>query len=198
MAREKRQFPDYPSDGKIGIDLSTTYLDPAKANGAGLTGTYLPHTPGERVSTSNNGQYVFALAISTISCFNAVIFGPYGDSANNVYIGGTLGVMPRYGAVPITTTNAAAQGYNMVGIAQTSIDSARYGWIGLNGMLQCNLAVGTNPKLPLYTTSTAGTLGNTTVSAGFVVGIVANTSATSASSPMCFVNWPHLMTSNPV
>jgi hypothetical protein len=40
----------------------------------------------------------------------------------------------------------------------------------------------------LYTTSTAGALDDTTVSAGFIQGIVANTSATSASAPFCMVN----------
>jgi hypothetical protein len=65
-------------------------------------------------------------------------------------------------------------------------------------MLQVNLLVGCNPKVPLYTTSTAGALDDTTVSAGFIQGIVANTSATSASAPFCMVNNAGLMPSNPV
>jgi hypothetical protein len=95
---------------------------------------------------------------------------------------------PVMRAVPVTTTNAAALGFNMVGFAQTAIASSYYGWVGLNGMLQVNLLVGCNPKVPLYTTSTAGSLDDTTVSAGFIQGIVANTSATSASAPFCMVN----------
>jgi len=101
-------------------------------------------------------------------------------------------------AVPVTTTNAAALGYNMVGFAQTAIASSYYGWVGLNGLLQVNLLVACQPKVPLYTTSTPGALDDATVSAGYIQGIVANTSATSASSIYCMVNNAGLMTSNPV
>ena len=136
---------------------------------AGSTSLF-PVTPGCRVNTSNNGVYIFVRAESTIAAFDAVI----------------------------TTTNAAALGFNMVGFAQTAIASSYYGWVGLNGLLQVNLLVGCNPKVPLYTTATAGSLDDTTVSAGFIQGIVANTSATSASAPYCMVNNAGLMPSNPV
>jgi hypothetical protein len=56
------------------------------------------------------------------------------------------------------------------------------------------LLIACNPKVPLYTTGTAGKLDDTTVSAGFIQGIVANTSATSASAPYCMVNNAGLMT----
>lgn len=175
---------DYVIDGKIGIDLTATYA----STSAGSTALW-PATPGETVSTSQNGRYIFARAESDISQYMAVIFSTYGDSAS---------LTPVLRAVPITTTNAAALGYNMVGFAQTSIASSYYGWIAINGVVRVNLLIACNPKVPLYTTATAGSLDDTTVSAGYVVGVVASTSATSASAPYCVASWPHLITSNPV
>jgi len=175
---------DYITDGKIGVDLTATYA----STSAGST-TLFPVTPGTRVNTTNNGVYVFARAESTINQFDAVIMSTYADSASST---------PVLRAVPVTTTNAAALGYNMVGFAQTAIASSYYGWIGINGVLQVNLLVACQPKVPLYTTSTAGKLDDTTVSAGYIQGIVANTSAASASAPFCVVNNAGLMTSNPV
>lgn len=176
---------DYVIDGKIGIDLTATYA----STSAGSTSLW-PVTPGTQVNTSNNGRYIFARAESDISQFDCVIFSTYGDSAS---------LTPVIRAVPITTTNAAALGYSMVGFAQTSIASANWGWIALNGTnLRVNCLIACNPKVPLYTTATAGKLDDTTVSAGYIQGIVANTSATSASAPYCIINNPGLVTSNPV
>lgn len=175
---------DYVTDGKIGIDLTATYA----STSAGST-TMFPVTVGTQVSTSNNGRYIFARAESDIAAFDCVVFSTYADSAS---------LTPILRAVPITTTNAAALGYSMVGFAQNAITSSYYGWIGLNGNLRVKLLIGCNPKVPLYTTATAGSLDDTTVSAGYIQGIVANTSATSASAPFCIINNPGLVTSNPV
>lgn len=177
-------MPDFVTDGKIGIDLTATY-----ASTSAGSSVLWPVSPGTQVQTSNNGRYIFARAESDISQFDCVIFSTYADSASQT---------PILRAVPITTTNAAALGYSMVGFAQTSIASSYYGWIALNGTVRVNLLVGCNPKVPLYTTATAGKLDDTTVSAGYIQGIVANTSATSASAPFCIINNPGLVTSNPV
>ena len=177
-------MPDYVTDGKIGIDLTATYA----STSAGSTSLF-PVTPGSRVTTSNNGVYMFVRAESDIAAYDAVIMSTFADSAS---------LTPVMRAVPVTTTNAAALGYNMVGFAQNAIASSYYGWVGINGLLKVNLLVACNPKVPLYTTSTAGKLDDTTVSAGYIQGIVANTSATSASAPYCMVNNAGLMTSNPV
>jgi hypothetical protein len=177
-------MPDYVTDGKIGIDLTATYA----STSAGSTSLF-PVTPGSRVTTSNNGVYMFVRAESDIAAYDAVIMSTFADSAS---------LTPVMRAVPVTTTNAAALGYNMVGFAQNAIASSYYGWVGINGLLKVNLLIACNPKVPLYTTSTAGKLDDTTVSAGYIQGVVANTSATSASAPYCMVNNAGLMTSNPV
>jgi len=175
---------DYVTDGKIGIDLTATYA----STSAGSTSLF-PVTPGSRVTTSNNGVYMFVRAESDIAAYDAVIMSTFADSAS---------LTPVMRAVPVTTTNAAALGYNMVGFAQNAIASSYYGWVGINGLLKVSLLIACNPKVPLYTTSTAGKLDDTTVSAGYIQGIVATTSATSASAPYCMVNNAGLMTSNPV
>ncbi len=176
---------DYVTDGKIGVDLTAVYASAS----AGSTSVW-PVTPGTTVMTSNNGRYIFARAESDISQFDAVVFSTFADSAS---------LTPIVRAVPVTTTNAAALGYPMMGVAQTSIASANWGWIALNGNnLRVNALVSCNPKVPLYTTATAGKLDDTTVSAGYVQGIVLNTSATSASAPFCIFNNAGLVTSNPV
>ena len=175
---------DYVTDGKIGIDLTATYA----STSAGSTSLF-PVTPGSRVTTSNNGVYMFVRAESDIAAYDAVIMSTFADSAS---------LTPVMRAVPVTTTNAAALGYNMVGFAQNAIASSYYGWVGINGLLKVNLLIACNPKVPLYTTATAGKLDDTTVSAGYIQGVVANTSATSASAPYCMVNNAGLMTSNPV
>src|SRR6266436_3847247 len=164
-------MPDYVIDGHIGIDLTATYA----STSVGSTNT-LPATPGTIVSTSNNGRYIFARAASTVNQYDCVVAGPYGDSAS---------LTPTVSFVPITTTNAAAQGYNMVAFAQVAVASAYWGWFCVNGMPRVNLLIACNPKVPLYTTATAGSLDDTTVSAGYIQGLTANTSATSASAPFC-------------
>lgn len=176
---------DFTTNGQIGIDLTATYASVS----AGTTSGFPPAAPGATVHTSNNGRYMFVRAESDIAQYNAVVISSFSDSAS-------LTPIPR--AVPVTTTNAAALGYPPVGFAQVAIASSYYGWVCMNGTPRVNVAAGTNPKLPLYTTATAGTLSNTTVSAGYIQGIVAMTSAASASSPVCFANNVGLMTSNPV
>lgn len=179
---------DYVTDGKLGIDLTNTY---ASTSAASITP--LPVAPGTTVMTTSNGRYIFARAESEIAAYDVVVFSSYADSNS---------LAPIIRAVPITTANAApsgAAGPTQVGIAQNAITSGQYGWIALNGQnLRCNVLIGCNPKVPLYTTATAGKLDDTTVSSGYIQGIVLNTSATSASAPYCVMNNAGLMTSNPV
>ncbi len=165
---------DFVTQGMLGVDLTATF-----ASASAGSSVPLPFKPGTRVTVSNNGIAMFARAESTITQYDCVVFSTYADSASATAI-------PR--ACPITTTNVAALGWPMVGFAQVAIASAYYGWIHLGGTPRVNLLVSCNPKVPLYTTATAGSLDDTTVSAGLIQGLVANTSATSASAPYCMAN----------
>lgn len=170
---------DFPIDGKIGIDLTAVYA----STSAGSLST-MPARPGDRVHTTNGGVYQFARCASDTAQYNAVIFSNYGDSAS---------LTPTVSFVPVTTTNAAALGWNEIGFCQNSVASSYYTWVAMNGSnIRCTLLIGCNPKVLLYTTATAGSLDDTTVSAGVIVGVVANTSATSASAPYVTANWPHV------
>ena len=173
-------MPDYVTDGKIGVDLTAIY-----ASTSAGSSTQWPAMPGDKVLGSNNSTYMFARAESTIAAYDCVIFSTYADSA---------GTTPYPRAVPITTSNAASLGWAPVGFAQTAITSAYYGWIAMEGTrLKVNCLIAAQPKVPMYTTSTAGSLDDATVSAGYLVGVVLNTSATSASAPLAMIQNAHTL-----
>jgi hypothetical protein len=94
--------------------------------------------------------------------------------------------------VPLTTTNSA--GSKAVGFAQVSIASAYYGWVQLGGKPRVSVAAACEPSVPLFTTATAGVLDDATVTGGLVAGIVATTSAASASAVTCIAGYPHVAT----
>ena len=166
---------DYVTDGKIGIDLTAVYA----STSAGSV-TVMPARPGDRVCTSNGGDYMFARCQSDCAQFDVVVFSPYGDSASQT---------PTQAFVPITTTNGQGVGCSGVGIVQVSVASSYYCWVALGGTnLRCNALIAAQPKVQLYTTSTAGKVDDATVSAGYLPGLVLNTSATSASAPYCMAS----------
>lgn len=170
-------------DGRIGVDLTVVWAS------ASAGAPVCPYNPGETVRASNGSIYMFARCASDTSQYDTVIFSSYGASAS---------LTPTQQFVPITTTNAAATGYNAIGFCQNSVASSYSTWVCMTGQPRVNALIACNPKVPLYTTATAGKLDDTTVSAGYVVGVVLNTSATSASAPYAMAQWPHLITSNPV
>lgn len=179
---------DYVTDGKIGIDLTATYA--STSAGSALQ---MPARPGDRVFTNNHGCYVFTRAQSDITQFNLVAFGAFAASATST----DATVMPTVAAVPATTTNATVGGvasFGMLGIAQTSIASSYYGWVALSGTaLRCTALIACQPKVPLYTTGTAGSVDDATVSSGYIEGLYVITSATSASAPWCVANYPKIV-----
>ena len=129
---------------------------------------------GTTVNLSDGGQAVYVRAASTVATYAAV----------SVLVDNTV--------VPLTTTNSA--GSKAVGFAQTSIASAYYGWVQLGGKPRVSVLVGCQPNVPLFTTSTAGSLDDATVTAGLVAGLVATTSAASASAVTCIAGYPHVLT----
>lgn len=166
---------DYVTDGKIGIDLTAIYASAS----AGSTSLY-PANPGDTVFGSNNSEYMFVRAESTIAQYDLVAIATFADSASSTAI-------PR--AVPASIAGmagAGVTGYGPLAIAQVAITSAYYGWVALNGTrLRVNALIACEPKVPLYCTSTAGSVDDTTVTAAMIQGLTLNTSATSASAPFC-------------
>jgi len=129
---------------------------------------------GTTVNLDDGGQAVYVQAASTVATYMAV----------SVLVNNTV--------VPLTTTNSASS--KAVGFAQTSIASAYYGWVQLGGKPRVNVLIGCQPNVPLFTTATAGSLDDATVTAGLVAGLVATTSAASASAPTCIAGYVHVLT----
>jgi hypothetical protein len=140
----------------------------------GYTDTTAQFNVGTTVNLDDGGQAVYVQAASTVSTYMAV----------SVRVDNTV--------VPLTTTNSANS--KVIGFAQTSIASAYYGWVQVGGKPRVNVLIACQPNVPLFTTATAGSLDDATVTAGLVAGLVATTSAASASAPTCVAGYPHVWT----
>ena len=140
----------------------------------GYTDTTAQFNLGTTVNLDDGGQAVYVKAASTVATYSAVA----------VQVDNTV--------VPLTTTNSASS--KAVGFAQVSIASAYYGWVQLGGKPRVNVLAACEPNVPLYTTSTAGSLDDAVVSGGLVAGLVATTSAASASAVTCIAGYVHVAT----
>ena len=144
----------------------------------GVALDYTDTTPsfatGTTVNLNDGGQAVYVQAASTVSTYMAV----------SVRVDNTV--------VPLTTTNSANS--KAIGFAQVSIASASYGWVQIGGKPRVTVATACQPNVPLFTTATAGVLDDATVTAGLVAGLVATTSAASASAVSCIAGYPHVLT----
>lgn len=126
---------------------------------------------GTMVQASDGSLAMYVQATSTIAQYNFVIIINTSSAAG-----------ASIGCVPVTTTNAATS--QRLAVAQTAIASSSYGWVYLSGNnLRGMCAVACEPAVPLYTTATAGVLDDAKVTAGYCLGVVAMSSATSASAP---------------
>ena len=114
-------------------------------------------------------------ATSTIAQYDAVIIINTSSAAG-----------ASIGCVPVTTTNALTS--QRLAFAQTAITSGDYGWVATKGNnLRVRTLIAAQPAVPLFTTATAGSLDDATVTAGYCLGVVLMSSATSASAPPCVV-----------
>jgi len=130
---------------------------------------------GTVVNTSDGGQAVYVRATSTIAQYDACII-----------INTSSATGASIGCVPVTTTNALTS--QRLAFAQTAIASASYGWVQTSGNeIRVNTLIACQPSVPLFTTATAGSLDDTTVTAGYCLGVVLRSSATSASAPPAVV-----------
>ena len=132
-------------------------------------------TLGTVVNTSDGGEAMYVQATSTIAQYDACII-----------INTSSASSPTIGCVPVTTTNALTS--QRLAFAQTAITSAYYGWVQTSGNnIRIKSLVACQPAVPLYTTATAGSLDDAIVTAGYCLGVVLMSSATSASAPLAVV-----------
>jgi len=114
------------------------------------------------------------------------------DGGQAMYVKASTSALSTYAACSIgvngvttmlTTTNAGDS--PRVGFAQTSIGTSKYGWVQLGGQVLVNLAANCDDNVPLFTTSTAGVLDDTTVTAGYIMGLVNTRTISNATAPTC-------------
>lgn len=140
-----------------------------------LAGTNPPMKVGTIVLATDGSEYMMVQAVSTVAQFDACVI-----------INTSSAVGASIGVVPVSTSNALKS--QRICFAQTAITSLDYGWVALKGNnIRINSLIATQPALPLYTTATAGSLSNTVVTAGYCLGVVLMSSATSASAPPAVV-----------
>lgn len=125
---------------------------------------------GTIVTNGDGSEMMYVIATKTINQYDAVIIINSSSAA-----GATIGVVPCSTAVAATSPRLA--------LAQTAMAINTYGWVYTKGNnLRCNVLIACEPAVPLYTTTTAGQLDDAVVSAGYCAGIVAMSSAASASA----------------
>lgn len=155
----------FPISGRAGINLTATYL----------SGTTPPFSVGIQTELSDGGAAMFVQATSTIAQYDACII-----------INTSSAVGASVGCVPVTTTNALTS--QRLAFAQVAITSGDYGWVYTRGHnLRVKTLIACQPAVPLYTTGTAGSLDDAVVTAGYCLGVVLMSSATSASAPPAVV-----------
>lgn len=137
---------------------------------------------GTTVTASDGSIAMYVQATSTIAQFDACII-----------INTSSATGASLGCVPVTTTNALTS--QRLAFAQTAITSGSYGWVYLSGNnLRVKALIACQPAVPLFTTATAGSLDDTTVTAGYCLGVVLMSSATSASAPPAVVGFAVIRT----
>lgn len=111
------------------------------------------------------------------------------DGGQAMYVKASTSALSTYAAVSIgmngiatmlTTTNGATS--PRVGFAQVSVATSAYGWVQLGGQVLVNCAAQCAPNVPLFTTSTAGVLDDATVTAGYIMGLIATNTISNATA----------------
>ena len=137
---------------------------------------------GTTVTATDGSIAMYVQATSTIAQYDACVI-----------INTSSATGASIGCVPVTTTNALTS--QRLAFAQTAIASGSYGWVYLSGNnLRVKTLIACQPAVPLYTTATAGSLDDTIVTAGYCLGVVLMTSATSASAPPAVVGFAVIRT----
>lgn len=136
---------------------------------------------GTVVKTDDGGEAVYVQATSGVSTYNAVVI-------NVDYTAQSLS------AAEVTDGNAT--GSREVAWAQTSIASGSFGWVQKSGRPKGKLAANAADRVPLFATTTTGTLDDATVSAAFLAGVVSKTTIATATAVTLlvpngalFMNW---------
>lgn len=125
---------------------------------------------GTIVQNGDGSEMIYVTATKTVNQYDAVLIINSSSAS-----GASIGVVPCSTAAAATSPRLA--------IAQTAMGINTYGWVYTKGNnLRCNVAAACEPAVPLFTTTTAGVLDDATVSGGYCAGLIAMSSAASASA----------------
>ena len=145
--------------GVLGVDLDNTY------SSAGA----LPFAQGEPVATKN-GRAILGRAVSGIAQYSLVAYAPSSAGAS--------------ASVDVFLASAANVSGTLLAVAQTSVNSAEYGWFHIEshkeGRIRCGVA---ETGVPLFLTTTGGQIDDALVSGKALAGLWILESVTSASAP---------------
>ena len=173
MATPPITAPGFVSQGTTGVDFTATYSAVSQTNPATPEYPGLPFYPGQRVTANNGAEWAFVTAGGTIAQYDCVFIDSTFASVKSI-IGKTL---------------APSAGF--IGFCQVSgITSGVSFWAMISGEPIINLAgsVGAAGSI-LYTTTTSGVLGNTTLSTSqyqvMSVLNVGTNSGSTASATQC-------------
>jgi hypothetical protein len=151
-------------DGKIGVDLE-------KAT------SVAQYAMGTVVHTNDGGMYEYCRARSEVSQFAAVA----------IFEGNSIRMLE-------TSIAADAGSAKKVGFAQVSIASGYYGWVARMGKVKCALLDDCADNVPLFTTTTAGSLDDATISNCLVLGTYLPVTASIATALTVLANLPASVT----
>lgn len=120
---------------------------------------------GQVVRLDNGGEAVLVQAGSEIAQYNAVLIGE-NNAATNL----------------VSASIAQGTGSGQIGWAQVSIASSKFGWVQTRGKMVGKVAANCQDHVLLFSSDTGGVVDDVTVSVGFLPGVQALTSVTTASA----------------
>ena len=124
---------------------------------------------GTTVVGNANSEFEYVFSACGITQYQAVVINGAGS------------------AFPATT--ALAVSLKKIGLAQVAIACGSYGWVGRKGFgLSANMVASAAATSQLFTTTTAGALGTTLVTAGGVVGGVSIGAASAGGTTVVTVS----------
>jgi hypothetical protein len=158
--------PSYATDGTLGVKLTDTEADTAKA----------AFEIGKVVVCNGNSKFMYTRALSTVAAYDAL----------SITVDSTV--------APLSIANASANG-GAVAFAQNAIASGSFGWVALSGdKIRVNVVADSALGAPLFATATAGSVDNATGTSGlgFIAGLRTLSSATTASALTCIAQNAHV------
>ena len=148
----------------MGVDITAT-----SSLAAGSATVYSPeYGLGNRVVMSD-GEAIYIKAAAAITAGDVVQITMSSGSAT--------------GITTLLTDAAAATAGQLIGVAHTTLASGQHGWACLKGVPYAGINVAASCLLgsPLYTTTVAGRLDDTSASSHLILGIETTVTATGAA-----------------